>query len=214
MQGCDCRTPASPESTRQPENGRSIGQQVMCDTMKRVATVLGLLLAVMGCRGGYAQSDGKLFYPPPQGLVEAPAMVLSQYLMRRAEIARVRPILVFCDGTERAVLTPAFAEYLTRPRTTVDTLQASVVESVKARTTCGTEASAYLELRRYDRARDVVLIRSMRFNRDSSVIDAMVRPGQSTVPPFATIRTERFLWKHAWTVGGQSLVFSNFHSRN
>lgn len=143
----------------------------------------------------------------PPGMAEAPQMVLSQYLMRREDVTRTRPIVRLCGPNAVAVMTPEYISHLTRANLrSVDSVEVIASCPPRDSTSPWTWSPAFLP------DADLVMILQMSTGPLSSVIDGLVglTPTGEGGPPRSW--RERFEWDHQRGLGGMYLRFTDFES--
>lgn len=162
-----------------------------------------LLLVGTACSAAPAQGWHPATRPRPGGHAESPERVLSEYLTRRYDITKVRPVVLACGAEAATSLTREFLGYLTAGRS-------PVADSVAVDPECAADAVTQKRVAEHRGPQDLVAILTMSFRPDTSIIVALVLPAGSDRSPFPTVRTERYLWNLARAVGGQHLIFEEF----
>jgi hypothetical protein len=136
---------------------------------------------------------------------DRPDIVLGQYLMRRQEVTKTTPTVVFCGQDAIELVTDEVRSSLLRPRAI-----RSYVDSVVINPTCPYKAADAAWLPPRDPDREILWVMSMHFGPLSSTIEAFAQPKQSDGPPYPPVRRERFTWDHTRAMGGQQLIFTDF----
>ncbi|MDX2208594.1 MAG: hypothetical protein SFU57_13235 [Gemmatimonadales bacterium] len=138
-------------------------------------------------------------------MAESPEMVLSQFLLRRWEVTRQRPVVRLCGPTAVALMTPTFVAELTRKEyRSVDSIEVIAICPPRDSSPPWTWSPAFLP------DADLVMILQITTGPLSSSIDALVglQPAGDGRP--ARSRRERFEWDHQRTVAGLFLRFTDF----
>lgn len=135
---------------------------------------------------------------------EHPAQVIAMYLMRRNEITRTAPVVVFCGPTAKEWVTGQLIRHLQVRRSGIQADSVLVVDDCPDTLAYGVWAES-------SENRETVWVASMTFGRFRSEIVAFAKPYRHPgEPPYARGRLERFIWDHRIVNAGTSLTFSEF----
>ena len=159
-------------------------------------------LALVAMTGQPATSQQWIRPPTPAGLTESPEMVLSQYLLKRAQVTRNRPNILMCDSEALALMSEGFKQQL------INHQRANRIDVSETCPDGGTNSDAWLP--QPIGADDYLVIISMSFGPLSSRIEAITGPRNTSDYPYDHGHREIFEWDHRRDIGGMVLIFTDF----